>query len=100
MAQTLTISQLSYPEHCIKGKMTLPSYDTGDAVQHINNAAHLENWKTEFIKRYGAEGTITIDERQVWYDLYMITGNARFDDWRKRYCDSKAETLRQWGSTD
>lgn len=99
MAQTITIEQLSFPEHCINGDMKLVSYDEGDVVVTIRSAEQLAHWKEEFIKRYGADGTITIDPSAVWFERHKLAENAKYEAFQRRYIESKAACLKEWNTT-
>lgn len=97
--KTVSLKQLTYPDHCINGRMLLPSVSEGDVRNVIISHLALNEWKDKFREKF-TNCNIIIDESQPWFYQFRVIDCPAFNEWKKRDIDGKAAFLKQFGTTE
>jgi len=71
-----------------KEEFLIPSVETGDASMYINHPKRIEEFKEEFLKKFG-DGIAIINPDTMKIDIK----NPEFEQWREDYIQNKLKSM-------
>ena len=69
----------------------LPSTDIADAGDTMLTPEQIDNWKTQFIAKFGDEGYLEKGLALSW--KWEVVNNNNYDEWKNKYLSTKGTIL-------
>lgn len=85
-SKTVTIKGREYTSG--KKEFKIPSIETGDASMSINHPKRIEEFKEEFLEKFG-DGVVVINPDTMRIDIK----NPEFEQWREDYIQNKFKSI-------
>jgi hypothetical protein len=96
------IEDISFDEHDASKHYNLPSTDYAASGIIMSNVKFFDEWRTDFLKRYGKGGKITyadyVDSSTPFGFFIVVGSNKKYDKWRKKELDAMARHFARNGT--